>query len=223
MYDQIRAAIEITSAIMSFILLWFMIKPYKITREDRYIGLPLGFGFLGTTYVISAISFATPHIFGQNTIYFQLIARTFAFFFIGVTYYFSEKPAESRLIWKTILFLSIIALILSLIIVNIPNITLPGYKITRNYFRILDIVFVLYICVHAFRSYIRNPDPKMLWIPIGYVFLTVSQYSTLLFQLNGDVTTLFAGLILRLAFLSIFLIVSFEVFYRTKTEVQHDR
>jgi hypothetical protein len=216
-YEEIRVAIEITSAIMCFILLRFMIKPYEITGESRYIGLPVGFGFLGATYLVSALAFYIPHIFGANTIYIQLIARTLAFIFMGTTYYFSKKPTKnSHQLWKITLTLLITALIFLFLILSIPDITLPSYGITRNYFRVLNLIIILYICIHVFRSHIVKPDPDTIWIPLGYVFLALNQFSLLLWQLDGGIYAFFAGLIFRLVFLSVFLIISFGSFYRIK-------
>ena len=198
-----------------------MIKPYEITWESRYLGLPLGFGFLGATYVISALAYYIPQIFGPNTIYFQLIARTFAFLFIAITYYFSKKTTKkSPLTWKVTLTLFIAVLIISFLILSIPDITLPDYRITRNCFRVIDLIIILYICIHTFRSHIEKPDPKTIGIPLSFTILLVSQYSTLLFQLDGSLSAFFAGLILRLVFLSALLIVSFRAFYRIKKEAE---
>ena len=219
MYEEIRIAIEVISAIMCFILVRFMIKPYEITGESRYIGLPLGFGFLGATYIISAFAYYVPRIFGPNTIYFQLVARTFAFLFIAITYSFSKKPTKnSRSIWKITLALLIAVLIISFLIMSIPGITMPDYETTRNYFRVVNLITILYICIHTFRSHIEKPDPNTIWIPLSFIILLVSQYSVLLFQLDGGLSAFFAALILRLVFLSILLIVSYQTFYRTKKE-----
>jgi hypothetical protein len=201
-----------------------MIKPYEITGENRYLGLPLGFGFLGATYVLSAFTYymesQMPIMSLLKIFYIQLIARTFAFFFIAITYYFSKKPTEkSRLIWKTTLTLLFTLLITSFLVVSIPNVTLDSYRITRNIFRVTNIIIILYICIHTFRSHIKKPDPKTIWIPLGYVILLVSQYSVFFYQLDGSYSALFATLILRLVFLSVFLIVTFGVFYRGKEKV----
>jgi Kef-type K+ transport system membrane component KefB len=217
MYEEIRTAIEIASAIMCFILLRFMIKPYEMTGENRYIGLPLGFGFLGATYAISALAYYIPRIFGPNTIYFQLVMRTFAFLFIAITYYFSKKITKnSRLIWKTTLAVLIAASIILFLILSIPNDTLPDYRTVRNYFRVLNLIIILYICVHTFRNYVEKSDSKTILLPLSFTILLVSQYSTLLFQLDESLYSFFAGLILRLIFLSTLLFVSFGSFYRIK-------
>jgi hypothetical protein len=60
MYEVPRLAIEIASAILYFILVRYMIKPYGLTREERYLGLPLGFAFLGVSEVLLAIGIITP-------------------------------------------------------------------------------------------------------------------------------------------------------------------
>ena len=58
MYDLERITIEVVSAIACFILVRFMIKPFRLTGESRYLGLPLGFDFLGVSHVFTAVSFA---------------------------------------------------------------------------------------------------------------------------------------------------------------------
>jgi hypothetical protein len=63
MYDEVRIIVEIASAIACFILVRFMIKPFQLTRESRYIGLPLGFIFLGISYAIAAIAYTEPIYF----------------------------------------------------------------------------------------------------------------------------------------------------------------
>jgi hypothetical protein len=221
MYEEIRTAIEVVSAIMCFILLRFMIKPYEITGESRYIGLPLGFGFLGATYILSAFAYYTRSILGGNTLYIQLIARTFAFLFIAITYYFSKTPTKnSRRLWKITLTMLFTLLIISFLIADTPYINLDSYGITRNILRAIDLIIILYICIHTFRSHIEKPDPTTLLIPLSYTTLLVSQYSVLLYQLDasGMNSAFFAALILRLVFLSVLLIVSFGAFYRIKNE-----
>ena len=54
MWDLARIIIEVVSATACFILVWFMIKPYQLTGEGRYLGLPLGFLFLGVSFTISS-------------------------------------------------------------------------------------------------------------------------------------------------------------------------
>ena len=219
-YQEIRTVIEFAAAIICIILTRFMIKPYNITGESRYLGLPIGFGFLGVTYALTAVTFFIPDIFGGNTFYIQLIARTFAFLFIAVTYYFSKKLVKnSQWIWRITLTLIISLFIIALLITSLPNFNnVSSYRTTDTWLRVINIIIILYICIQTFRSHVRKRDPKTLWIPIGYSFLAVSQYSVLLFSLvmDRDHYTLFGGLILRMIFLCIFLFVSLGVFHQAE-------
>jgi hypothetical protein len=69
-----------------------MIKPYRLTGEGRYLGLPLGFGFLGISYILGAIALSQLFFSYSEIAWIPLLARTFAFSFLVVTYYFSKKP-----------------------------------------------------------------------------------------------------------------------------------
>ncbi len=54
-----RFAVDAVSAIMCVVLVRFMIKPYQLTRESRYLGLPIGFGLLGLSYVFGLFFFSS--------------------------------------------------------------------------------------------------------------------------------------------------------------------
>ena len=84
MYQEARVIVEVVSAIICFILVRYMIKPYSLTKEGRYLGLPLGFTFLGASYVISALAYTELYHF-SDFLWIQLLARTFAFVFLAVT------------------------------------------------------------------------------------------------------------------------------------------
>src|SRR5665647_1612172 len=119
-YQTFRVVYETTSAIICLILLRYMIKPYQITKENRYLGLPLGFGFLGATYALSALVYFQPYFLGNGTIYLQAVVRSFAFIFLCMTYYFSRKNAEnSRHIWNAALIILILVLLTSAILISI--------------------------------------------------------------------------------------------------------
>src|SRR5512136_2556149 len=98
-YGVERIIIEVISAIACIILVRFMIKPYGLTREARYLGLPLGFGFLGLSYTFSAFSYSSLFDFASYG-WMQLTVRGFAFLFLAVTYYFSKSEKHPRTLWN---------------------------------------------------------------------------------------------------------------------------
>ncbi len=217
-YQTFRVIYEVTSAIICFILVRFMIKPYQVTGESRYLGLPIGFGFLGATYALSAFVYFQPTFFGSRTIYFQLIVRTLAFVFLCVTYYFSRKNRHSQRLWNTTLALLIIALIASFILIIISDIALPSYQLTSSFTRLFNLLCIVYLCAHTLRSHIEKPDPETLWTPLGYFLLGISQYSLIIYAIDNSMSAWWGALAIRWAGLALFLFVSYKSFYGIKKE-----
>jgi hypothetical protein len=218
MYELvIRVAVEILSASMCFILLWFMIKPYSFTREGRYLGLPVGFAFLGVSYVVSAVSFSLPDYFLKGLAWFQLLDRTFAFVFIAITYYFSGKSSKSsRIIWDITYSMLIIALAaLIMLAVVVPQFS-DGYRAAQVYARALNLLCIVYVAIHTLRTHIRFPEPSTIWIPIGFVMLGISQYSLIIWAIDASLFAFWGSLVLRLTALTLFLFVSWKAFEHSK-------
>ena len=217
-YQTFRVVYEATSAILCFILVRFMIKPYQVTGESRYLGLPLGFGFLGATCALSSFVYFQPNFFGGGTIYFQLVMRTFAFVFLCVTYYFSRKSGDSRKLWNTTLVLLIIAFLALFLLVNIPDVALPSYQLTSTFTRFFNLICIAYLCAHTLRSHIEKPDPETLWIPLGYFLFGISQYSLIIYAIDNSMSAWWGALAIRWTGLAIFLFVSYKSFYSIKKE-----
>jgi hypothetical protein len=195
-----------------------MIKPYQATGESRYLGLPLGFGFLGATYAFSSFLYFQPYFFGRQTLYLQLVVRAFAFMFLTMTYYFSKKKAEnSRFLWNATIAVLIIGLVTALtLLVSLPADILPTYQLTSVCIRVFNLSCILYICAHTLRSHIQVPDPETIWIPLAYILLGISQYSLLIWIIDNSIFAFFAALAIRWAGLAIFLIISYRAFYSIK-------
>ena len=215
MSSLINLTIEVTSAILCFALLRFMFKPYELTSEGRYLGLPLGFMFLG----LAEIFLGTGIFINVEEIrVFSLILRTFAYVFLAATYYFSKKSTRnSRIIWNITFSLIVVILVaLSIVIVN-GSIIINQPMNPSIYFRIIALTCIGYICIQTLRSHIQNPESDTIWIPIGFILLGISQYSLLIWA--SDVNYVYGiafmgGWIARIAGLSIFVAVSYLTLHK---------
>ena len=211
--EEFRIAYEVTSAILCFVLVWFMIKPYRFTREGRYVGLPLAFGLLGASYLFSAIIYAQPSFFREDVLWFQLVARTFAFVFLAATYYFSNKPSKTSQLWKVTFSLIAVAIVTSVIaVIFMPQFDFASYRTASEYVRIFIIICLTYIIIHVFRSHMAKPDPTTLLIPLGYILLAISQYSLIIWAVDASMFAWWGALVLRLGGLAIFLFVAYVTF-----------
>ncbi len=216
MYDVERITIEVVSAIACFILVRFMIKPFRLTGETRYIGLPLGFGFLGASYAFSALSYSPIFDF-TNRGWVQLFVRAFAFLFLAVTYYFSKSEKKPKLLWNmTLGVLATILTILILLAIISPQFLWPDYRLNQIYVRAFDLICLFYISIHALKSHIEQPDPTTLMSPLGFILLAIGQYSLLIWAVDASILSFFGGLALRLAGLAVFLYVSYRTFYSSE-------
>jgi hypothetical protein len=216
MENAVLIVAEVVSAIICFVLLRFMIKPYRTTGESRYLGLPLGFGFLGVSYIFMGLSlYFESVVFVDDLKWLQLFTQAYAFAFLAATYYFSKKPAKNTRLWWDITYAGLIfAVVVSyLVVFEPPMFGLPSYKTVDEYFRIFNIVCLAYISIHTLRSHVSQPDPKTIWIPISYLLLGFSQYSSLIWSLDSSFTAFVGAHILRIAGLLVFLFVVYQTFY----------
>ncbi len=209
-------SIHACAIILCFILLKFMIKPYQVTGESRYLGLPLGFGFLGASHIFSAYTFFAPPLYHDVVVWFQLSARSFAFAFLALTYYFSKKPSQnSRLWWNVALSVLIVALMMSFILVFIaPQSAVSGYRTGEAYARIFNVICLSYISIHTIRSYLKNHEAATGRTALGYIQFAVSQSLLIIWATYWDYTAFWGAMALLLSGLSFFVFVSYQAFYR---------
>jgi hypothetical protein len=218
MYEAPRIAVEVISAILFFILVRFMMKPYALTREGRYLGLPLGFAFLGTSEIILAAGIIQPN---SELMTLSVVTRTFSFVFLSATYYYSKRPAKNtRLFWDITLSLIIVVFAtLCLLLIIAPQFDLQSQELLGSFLRILGLSCISYICIHTIKNHAKSPNPTTILIPFGYVLLGMSQYSQLIRVVDENYAyglAFVGGLAFRLLAIAVFIFVSYRSFYVSK-------
>jgi len=219
-YNYARITIEVLSVIACFVLVKFMIKPYQLKKQSRYLGLPIGFGILGLSFALTILLLIPPLYHNAALSWFAHFTRLFAFIFLAITYYFSNK-SEKRLLWDLTLSLLIVAFIASaLALIYTPQDTLSNYTVALTFVRILSVVVLSYIIIHTFRIHTANPNLTPYWISVGFLFLALSQFLALTCTLlrgsldsNYTDTISWGAFAIRLAGLAIFLFVTYRTFY----------
>lgn len=216
MYPTERFITEVVSTFLCFTLVWFMTRPYKLTREGRYLGLPLGFGFLGASFALAALSYS-PLVVGLSLklMWLTLLIRTFAFVFIATTYFFSNKKSKNSLllgeITISLLFIAL-ATLLTLTFVT-AQFTYNSYNQSNVYFRVFNVICLSYVAIFTLRSHVRNSDPATIWIPFGFIFLAISQYTLIFWYIDSSFSAFIGALVTRFVGLAIFLFVAVRTFY----------
>lgn len=214
MENLVLIVIEGFSAILAFILVRFMIKPYRITGEGRYLGLPFGFGFLGLSYVfMSAALWVSDPLIVEKTKWLQLFTGAYAFVFLAVTYYFSRRITGQKVrpLTQAIIALLILMLVFLFITIFLPPVfALPSYKTADEYFRLFNMILAIYITLETLVGHVQEPKPETVLAPLGYALLAFSQYSFLVWSLDSSFSAFAGAHIIRVASLLVFLFVSYK-------------
>ncbi len=224
MWDLVKITIELAevfSAVICFVLVWFMMKPYRLTGDARFLGLPLGFGIMGLSHVIAtAASFSS----GVAWFWFMLIFRTFSFMFLATTYLFSSRSSNKiQYLWNMTLSTIIVVLFtLSLLIVVAPQLW-TSVGSSQIYWRIFIVISLGYIIIVTLRNHFKKPEPMTLWIPFGFIFLAISQcllivYSLVYKVVESSINVYWIAIVLRFAGLIMFLIVAYRTYYDSKED-----
>lgn len=169
-------------------------KPFRLTGESRYIGLPLGFGFLGASYAFSAVANLQLSDFSYGW-WVQLFFRAFSFLFLAVTYYFSKSATRHDLIWNITLGVLVAVLAVLILLATIsPQQLGPTYQFAQVYVRVFNVVCLSYIVIHVLRSHVRHPDPTTLLIPFGYIFIGLGQFLQIVWAVDRSTLAFWTGL-----------------------------
>jgi hypothetical protein len=219
MFATERVIVELVATILCLVLVRFMIKPYKLTREGKYLGLPLGFGFLGISYALGALAYS-PIGFSPELIWLPNLTGAFAFVFIATTYFLTNKNSKkSQLLGELAISLLIIALTILLLLAFVdPDFAFVNYMQANVYLRVLNVICLVYVSAFTLRSHVRDPDPTTIWIPLGFIFLAISQYSLLFWYIDSSFSAFVGSLVVRFIGLAIFLFVAYRTFYSPDQE-----
>ena len=154
-------------------------------------------------------------LFVEDLKWLQLFTQAYAFAFLAATYYFSKKPPERTRLWWNITYAGLLfaAVVSYLVVFEQPMFGLPSYKTVDEYFRLFNIVCLAYISIHTLRSHVSQPDPKTIWIPLSYLLLGFSQYSSLIWSLDSSFAAFVGAHLLRIAGLLVFLVVVYQSFF----------
>lgn len=208
-------SIHAAAVTLCVVILYFMAKPFRATGDTKYLGLPLGFGFLGLSHVLSATTFFTPLPYLSMVVYLQLFARSFAFAFLAITYYFSSSTSEkSRIAINITLSVLIVASTLAfIIIVASPWLAFSTFQVAEVYTRIFNVACLTYMAAYTLRRHVHKPDPTTIWIPQSYILLAMSQFLLFIWGVDHSYTAFSGAMVLLLTGLSVFVIVSYQAFY----------
>jgi hypothetical protein len=209
------SSLDAVSAVICFVLVWYMAKPYRYTGGRQYIGLPLAFSFLDASFFMGLARLLESASIVDVMRWIQLFTQSYAYAFLAVTYFFSKTGKNSTRIWLKIAFVGIlsVAVVSYIFIFVAPIYDLPNFNSVDDYMRIFNIVCLTYIVIYVLRGYVHKPTANTIWIPFGFLMLDFSQYSFLIWSLDASFIAFLGAHFLRLVGLLIILIVAYQIFF----------
>lgn len=211
-------SIHAAAIALCLVLVYFMSKPYKVMGESRYLGLPLGFGFLGLSHFFSAYTFFAPPTLHDPVVWLQFTARSFAFAFLALSYYFAKKPSQnSRVWWNLTLSILTVALMATFVGVAISPQSTTAYLQQDMYFRIFNVVCLGFISIHTLRIFIKKKEVATGSTAFGYIQLALSQFLLIFWVAYLNQTVFWIAMLLLLSGLTTLVLVSYRAFNRSRT------
>jgi hypothetical protein len=173
-----------------------MVKSFRVMRRDYLLGFPIGFGFLAVSYVALGASFLVPAV-QQAARWAHLFLQTYGYAFLAGTYVLKGMGVRRSAQW--LFSLLMIAFIGGVLVVIIPPfLVLPPYQIAAQAFRVTNIIMLACIVLGLSEALRAEPLEFSRFVFAGFIFLAISQYSLLLWALDGGFWSFALAQLLRL-------------------------
>jgi len=185
---------SIVSAVLAFSIAYLMLRSFRIMRRDYLLGFPIGFSFLGFSYLFFSVSTACPSV-GEIARWLDLFSATYGFAFIGGTYFLRRRGAVGPL--SRWLFSMVILAVLVVLLVEVvpPFGALPVYMAAVRVFLVANLGLLGYTIFSLNQALKQSPHEVNLLVQTGFILLAFGQYSLLIWTLDrGLWSSAFANL-----------------------------
>lgn len=209
---ELLVASEIVSAGLASVLIHFFLKAYRLTGSIYLLGLPFGFSFLASSYVFLGLSLAYGNSVAVSEVFLwmRLIVQCYGFAFIAFAYYFPSRPERStKRALGMISLASLVSILLffATLLAMPPFLQFPSANIVDECFTVVNLGFLLYI-IYRFINYWESPHKAvsgLIWTPSAFSLFVLSQYSWLIWGIDGSQTAFVLAHINRIAALLLFI------------------
>jgi hypothetical protein len=209
---EILVVSEFVSVALALILVYFFIRAQRLVRSVYLFGLPIGFSFLASSYFFLGMSllYENDVAISDSFLWFRLITQSFGFASIAFSYYFSSKTERTtRYFLGLITFASVISILLVFVtlIVVPPFLKIPCVNVLDEYFRITNLFFLGYVIYHLVKhlTHLTETTSNLVWAPSAFSLMWLSQYSSLIWGIDGSQTAFVLAHVARLASLILFI------------------
>lgn len=228
----LAVAITAVSVSLSLVISRYFFKSYSFSGFGYLLGLPVGFAFLGASFVFEAASLmymADPVLY-PAFFWIQMTLQSEAFALIALSYYYKNSDAggSGRKVRPRDVLVTTLPLVMVAIPFIVPTMSLAaapyfnyaGLADLSFYMRLFNMAVIAYIFKSTIASLIRAANIKMLYVPAAFALLLVEQYSLILAYFDNSVIAFIGSAAARMAGLALFAYIMHSVASRRRIEVE---
>jgi hypothetical protein len=197
----ITAVSEPLSAGLAVYIAHLMLRSFRIIRKDYLLGFPIGFTSLALSYSFYAVRYAFPSL-GELAGWLGLMFGTYGFSFIAGTYFLRKRSEAKSLLAKTRLWffsLGVVLLILFYLLIVVPLFAaFPVYQDADDIFRLVNVALLTYTIFSLNQAVRDEPRGLESSVLLGFVFLTIGQYTHVIYALEDGSWSLGFAYLLRI-------------------------
>ncbi len=224
------AGVTSVSVLLTALISRHFFKSYSFSGFGYLLGLPVGFAFLGASFILelASVLFVADPALHPAFFWVQMSLQSEALALIALSYCYksSPHPAEGRV------GRGVLVAMLPLVMVAIPFIVPTSVLIAQPYFdyaaladlsfymRLFNLAVIAYIFKSTIVSLVRAANIRLLYVPAAFALLWLEQYSLVIAYFDNSVVAFIGSAFARIAGLALFAYVMHSVTSRRKLEIE---
>jgi hypothetical protein len=228
----LTGAITAASVLLSLVISRYFFKSFRFSGFGYLLGLPVGFVFLGTSFVFEfgSLMYRSDPLLYPALFWIQLTLQSEAFALIALSYYY--KNADGDQLGRKVKPRDVLVTALPLVMVAIPFIVPTSALVSGPYFnypdladlsfymRIFNIAVLGYIFKSTIAALIKSANIKLLYVPAAFALLWLEQYSLVIAYFDNSATALVGSAVARIAGLTVFAYVMHSAASKRRMEIE---
>lgn len=229
----LAAAITAVSVALALGISRYFFKSYRFSGFGYLLALPVGFAFLGASFVfeMSSLMYRADPVLHPALFWIQMSLQSEAFALIALSYYYKNsdggkgpaRPVRARDVLATALPLAMVAvpfIVPTAALVSEPYFNYAGLADLSLYMRLFNIAVVGYIFKSTVVSLVKAANIKMLYVPAAFALLWLEQYSLVIAYFDNSVVAVIGSALARIAGLALFAYVMHSVTSKRRMEIE---
>ncbi|HKU50120.1 MAG TPA: hypothetical protein VJP79_09235 [Nitrososphaera sp.] len=226
----LAAVVTAISVALALLISRSFFRSYTFAGFGYLLGLPVGFAFLGASYLfeLASVLFMSHPILHPAFFWIQMLLQAEAFALIALSYYYKNSAGDRR----SHVSRDVAITILPLLMVAVPFIAPTSVLIAQPYFnytgfadmsffmRLFDIIVIGYIFKSTVVSLVKAANLRLLYVPAAFALLWLEQYSLVIAYFDNSTVAFVGSALARIAGLAAFAYVMHRIFNRRIVEIE---